>query len=161
MVALAQLVQIGKKHRLGQTAVAGQHAVCARAAQRIAGPLQMPNALEQHIITGALINRQIDINFRDRNVAQTLAHIQHVHIACAGVGGLARSIAVNGVAKLFIVAARGLLGGINFLGVHRLHGIVVAFNDRACVTLRHRIADDGVHGHADARSDHQRRKAKL
>ena len=138
-----------------------QHTVGARAAQRIAGAFQMSDALYQHIVACALINGQVYVNFGYGNVAKTLAHVQHIHIACADVVRFARRVAVNGIVQLLVVAARSLLGGVDFLGVHRLHGVVVDFNDRTCVALCHRVADNGVHGHADAGDDHQRSKAKF
>ena len=160
-VALAQLVQVGKQYRLGQTAVPRQHTVGACAAQRIAGAFQMSDALYQHIVACALINGQVYVNFGYGNVAKALAHVQHVHIACADVVRFARRVAVDGIVQLLVVAARSLLGGVDFLGVHRLHVVVVAFNDRACVALCHRVADNRVHGHADAGDDHQRSKTKF
>ena len=141
--------------------MACQHAVGAVAAKRIARPFQMADALEQHLIAGALINRQIDVYFGDFYVAQALAHVHQVHIACAGVGGFARHVAAHGIAELFVVAAGRFFRSIELFCIHGLDGIVVAVNDRRRMALCHRVADDRVHRHADARQNHQRRKSKF
>ena len=53
----------------------------------------MSDALYQHIVACALINGQVYVNFGYGNVAKALAHVQHVHIACADVVRFARRVA--------------------------------------------------------------------
>ena len=139
----------------------GQHAVGAFAAQRVAGAFQMADAFQQDVVAGALVNRQVDVDFRDGDVAKALPHVDQVHIAGAGVLGFAGGIAVQRVAQLLVVAAGGFLGGVQLFGVHAMHGLVVILDSRTGVALGHHVADDRVGRHADARQDHQRRKAQF
>ena len=158
-VALFQLVQVGEQHGFGQAAVAGQHAVGAFAAKGVAGAFQMANALLQHIIAGAFVNRQVDVNFRDGDIPQAFAHIHKVHIAGAGILRFACGIALHGAVQLLVIAAGGLLGGVQFFGIHAFYGIIVILDRFAGVALRHRVADNRVRCHPNAGQDHQGRKA--
>lgn len=139
----------------------GQHAVGAFSAQRVAGPFQMADAFQQDVVAGALVNGQVDVDFRDGDVAKALPHVDQVHIAGAGVLGFSGGIAVQRAAQLFIVTAGGLFGGVQLFGVHAMHGLVVILDSRTGVALGHHIADDRVGRHADAGQDHQRRKAQF
>ena len=64
-----QLVQIGKQLRFRHAPVAGQGAVGAFAAQRIAGLGQMSDAMGQNIRAGALVNWQIQVDLGNGDVA--------------------------------------------------------------------------------------------
>ena len=74
----------------------------------------MSDALYQHIVACALINGQVYVNFGYGNVAKTLAHVQHIHIACADVVRFARRVAVDGIVQLLVVAARSSLAASIF-----------------------------------------------
>lgn len=121
----------------------------------------MADAFQQDVVAGALVNGQVYVNFRDGNVAKAFPHVDQVHIAGAGVLGFSGGIAVQRVAQLLVVAAGGLFGGVQLFGVHAMHGLVVILDSRTGVALGHHVADDRVGGHADARQDHQRRKAQF
>ena len=133
--------------------MAGQHAVGAFSAQRVAGAFQMADAFQQHIVAGALVNGQVYV--------KAFPHVDQVHVAGAGVLGFAGGIAVQRVAQLLVVAAGGFLGGVQLFGVHAMHGLVVILDSRTGVALGHHVADNRVGGHADARQDHQRSKAQF
>ena len=119
----------------------------------------MANAPLQHIIAGAFVNRQVDVNFRDGDIPQAFAHIHKVHIAGAGILRFACGIALHGVVQLLVIAAGGLLGGVQFFGIHAFYGIIVILDRFAGVALRHRVADNRVRCHPNAGQDHQGRKA--
>ena len=121
----------------------------------------MADAFQQDVVAGALVNGQVDVDFRDSDVAKALPHVDQVHIAGAGVLGFSGGIAVQRAAQLFIVTAGGLFGGVQLFGVHAMHGLVVILDSRTGVALGHHVADDRVGRHADARQDHQRRKAQF
>ena len=55
--------------------------------------------------------------------------------------------------------AGGLLGGVQFFGIHAFYGIIVILDRFAGVALRHRVADNRVRCHPNAGQDHQGRKA--
>ena len=141
--------------------MACQHAVGVFSAQRVAGAFQMADAFQQDVVAGALVNGQIDVDFRDGDVAKALPHVDQVHIAGAGVLGFSGGIAVQRAAQLFIVTAGGLFGGVQLFGVHAFYGIIVILDGRTGVALGHHVADDRVGRHTDARQDHQRRKAQF
>ena len=80
----------------------GQHAVGAFAAQRVAGAFQMADAFQQDVVAGALVNGQVDVDFRDSDVAKALPHVDQVHIAGAGVLGFSSGIAVQRAAQRWL-----------------------------------------------------------
>ena len=69
----------------------------------------MADAFQQDVVAGALVNGQVDVDFRDSDVAKALPHIDQVHIAGAGVLGFAGGIAVQRVAQLLVVGGVGVL----------------------------------------------------
>ena len=157
LVTFAEFVQISEEHSLGQTAVAGQHAVGALAAKGIACAFQMADALGEHLVGRALVDGQVHVDLGDRDVAKAVVALMQREV---GVG-LARRVAVDRVGKLLVVGAGSFLCSIEPFGVHGLNRLVVAVDDLRRIALRQRIADDRIRRHRHARKDHQRRKPKF
>ena len=96
----------------------------------------MANAPLQHIIAGAFVNRQVDVNFRDGDIPQAFAHIHKVHIAGAGILRFACGIALHGAVQLLVIAAGGLLGGwaggklfrrVNMIWLRRAFALLILY----------------------------------
>ena len=70
-----QLVQIGKQLRFRHTPVAGQSTMGAFAAQGITGFRQMADSVGKDVVAGALINRQVHINFGNGDITKGIAKL--------------------------------------------------------------------------------------
>lgn len=136
-------VKVREQHRTGQTAVGRQYAVGGRAAHRQARTLEMADADLQHAVRCAVINRQLDVDFINCDVAHNAGagDIERVLIP----GNFLRVVEGIGVGgQAGVVVVRGGKTGVGVLRRQALGGLVIAGDGAGGVPLVPPVGHGGV-----------------
>ena len=162
-IAFDNLIEIGKQLCAGQSAMAGEDAVCAFAADRETCPVQMSDRDLQNGIAGAVVDRQRDVDGRNLDIAHDAgaADVQQTLILRLLLLGQEKAVFPRQQRPVIILRRRQQL--VIGVLVQRLHVLRVIRHSLRGVAGVPVVADGRIQkqGHACKQHEDQRNRGQM